>query len=87
MFSIDATHNERLGRYINDSCLRDSQCNVKPMVFKLDCSGKPHILFFAKRDIEIGEELRFDYDGCEMPWREVSTQNTLLTVYVNRSLA
>jgi len=31
----------------------------------------PRMRFFARKDIPAGSEIRFDYQGEEMPWRKV----------------
>lgn len=36
-------------------------------------NGDAHIVFFAKKDISVGVEIRFDYNGHDMPWRQVCT--------------
>mmetsp|Transcript_8755 Transcript_8755/g.14382 ORF Transcript_8755/g.14382 Transcript_8755/m.14382 type:complete len:102 (+) Transcript_8755:2410-2715(+) len=59
MFVIDATALGNVARFFNHSCspnMRTHQIYVPPAPY-------PHIGFFALRDIEIGEELTFDYAG------------------------
>ena len=54
---VDATNdNGRLGRIINHS---KTSPNLKSEVFTH--KDKPHIVFFAKSNIEQGQELLFDY--------------------------
>jgi SET domain-containing protein len=67
-YSIDATSNSRMGRYVNDSPRKAANCIAKAMIF----SGKPRVLLFALRDITSGSELRYDYGGGFHPWRKVS---------------
>jgi len=56
-----------LGRLINDNHRKP---NCRPKVQVVD--GKPHLVFFAIKDISYGEELLFDYgDTGNFPWREV----------------
>ena len=54
---VDATNdNGRLGRIINHS---KTSANLKSEVFTHN--EKPHLVFFAKSDIQKGQELLFDY--------------------------
>ena len=71
-FSIDATHSSRLGRFVNDSPRRYSNCVPKAMWI----CGKPRLLFFAGKRISPGTELRYDY-GTQSLWRKVC--NVLLS--------
>jgi len=68
-FSIDATTNSRLGRFVNDSALQETLCNARAVAMILE--HLPRILFFARKEIAAGSEIRFDYQGEDMPWREV----------------
>lgn len=52
---IDATMAGNNARFINHSC--DPNCYSKPV----DILGKEHIIIFALRIIEVGEELTYDY--------------------------
>ncbi|XP_023313406.1 N-lysine methyltransferase KMT5A-like, partial [Trichogramma pretiosum] len=55
--NIDATDDDgSFGRLINHSFDE----NVYPIVWTSD-QNKPHIIFFAKRDIAIGEEIVYNY--------------------------
>lgn len=54
--SIDATkESDRLGRLVNHS----KKGNLKTRTFLVEES--PHLVLFADRDIEPGEELSYDY--------------------------
>jgi len=54
---VDATvDNGRLGRLVNHSKLK---ANLQTRIF--EHQGVPHIMFFAARDIDTGEELLYDY--------------------------
>lgn len=70
-YSLDATDNERLGRYVNDEPSRSAACNC--FVKKMFLLGQPRILVFAKKSISAGTELRYDYGGgaANLPWRKV----------------
>lgn len=67
-FSIDASHNNRLGRFVNDSPQKFANTVAKTM----EVDGVPHVALFALTDIPSGVELRYDYGGsCNLPWRNV----------------
>lgn len=66
-FSIDATNDEHLGRYVNDAPKKEANCVAKPVMML----GEPHVILFALRDIKSGCELRYDYGGGDLPWRKV----------------
>jgi len=65
IFSINGTNTDRLARYVNDSPRRFANC-VPKAFFML---GKPRVLIFALCDS--GTELRYDYGGSALPWRQV----------------
>jgi len=70
-FSLDASSNNRLGRYANDAKARSRACNcyVKTLIVE----GKPHNILFASKDIAAGQEIRYDYGGgSALPWRKAS---------------
>ena len=55
--SIDATKdNGRLGRLVNHS---KKSPNVVTKVLEVD--GHPYLCLMAARDVEVGEELQYDY--------------------------
>lgn len=64
--SIDATDSRRLGRFVNDSPKKFSNCIPKSFII----NGKPHVLLFSNQKIEAGTELRYNYGG-DLPWRKV----------------
>lgn len=66
---MDASNNERLGRYVNDAPPRSRACNC--YVKAAFVNGEPHVLIFAKRMIKAGSEIRYDYGGKDLPWRKV----------------
>ncbi|CAH1265907.1 SETMAR [Branchiostoma lanceolatum] len=55
---VDPTYIGNVGRYINHSCAP----NLLMLPVRVD-SEVPKLALFAGRDIEIGEELSFDYSG------------------------
>lgn len=65
--SIDASANERLGKFVNDSPRRYANCTAKAMLI----DQQPHVLLFACKDIPAGSELRYDYGGGNLTWRKV----------------
>ena len=70
LFSIDATFEERLGRYVNDS-LKYANCMMKPLYIKEDL----HLCLFAIKDIGEAEELRYNYNAPGMNFRKVCQSN------------
>lgn len=64
-FSIDATYrHDCLGRSVNDA----SKSNT--VMKKVILRGIPHLALFATQDIEIGDEITYDYgDGNNLWWR------------------
>lgn len=52
---VDATKKGNLGRLINHSC--DPNCTAKIIMI----SGEKKIVIYAKQDIELGEEITYDY--------------------------
>lgn len=74
-FSIDATDNMRLGRFVNDAPRKTANCSPKALFV----DGKPHVVFFAVKDIKAGEELSFDYGGGPLPWRNVKVKRYALS--------
>lgn len=67
VFSIDATHNQRMARFVIDSPRKFANCCAKPLFV----DGMPHVVLFAAMEIEPGTELRYDYGGTYLPWRKV----------------
>lgn len=68
-YSIDGTDNTRLGRYVNDSPRRFANCYTKMIMV----DARPHIAIFAGQDLPAGVEIRYDYGGGDLPWRNVSS--------------
>ena len=66
--SIDATKSKQKARYANDASPLDPRQNAIVKMAKVD--GEPHVAIFAKRDIEKGEEIRYDYGVPTLPWRQ-----------------
>lgn len=54
-------------KYVNDSPKQFANCVAKPIWL----CGKPHVILFASVEIKAGTELRYDYGGLQMPWRQV----------------
>ncbi|EDR10511.1 histone methyltransferase, partial [Laccaria bicolor S238N-H82] len=52
---VDATKKGNLGRLINHSC--DPNCTAKIITI----SGEKKIVIYAKQDIELGDEITYDY--------------------------
>ena len=56
LYSIDATMDKRLGKFVNDS--PNAFCNAKMKLHVLD--GQPHLLLYAIKDIPSGTEIRYE---------------------------
>lgn len=52
---------------VNDA--KESLANCK--MRKVLVGSKPILCLFAKRPIEIGEELRYNYGVADLPWRKL----------------
>ncbi|XP_056016478.1 serine-aspartate repeat-containing protein F-like [Ostrea edulis] len=68
-FCIDATENRSFGRLLNDE---HKKPNCKATIIEED--GKPHVYFVAVRDINTGEELRYNYGPGIYSWRTSKTR-------------
>ena len=66
-FSIDASNNDRIGRFVNDSPRRMANSIAKSILV----NDTPRIVLFAAHDIDANIELRFDYGTGGLPWRTV----------------
>ena len=65
---IDATEDKNcLARYINDS--NNEKPNARTKIYT-DRSGKKHIQIVCCREINVGDEIHYDYKGEFMPWRK-----------------
>lgn len=60
-YRIDATFHEkgRLGRFCNHDSAKDANTQAE----RIEVDGKPAIILVAKKKINIGDEIRYDY--CE----------------------
>ncbi|CAB3992383.1 N-lysine methyltransferase SETD8-like, partial [Paramuricea clavata] len=63
---VDATFASGLGRLVNDSEHKMANCLIK----KIEINGQPRLAIYAKRDLNMGEELRYDYGVKDLPWRK-----------------
>ena len=70
--SIDATKEDKsLGRLINHS---RQHSNLIPQVVEDDIDGKSRVIFKSSKDVNVGDELLYDYGErrreCmkELPW-------------------
>ncbi|XP_022106564.1 uncharacterized protein LOC110987795 isoform X2 [Acanthaster planci] len=71
-YSIDAFDSTCLARWINDDW-KTPNCIMKKMVFH---DRTPHLCLFSLCDIDVDEELRYDYGVADLPWRNESVQPT-----------
>ena len=75
--TIDATENNRhLGRLVNDGMGWMNLLIVWWECYLVHMPHPPCICLFALKDIEPGEELRYDYGNPMLPWRRVSIKWT-----------
>jgi len=77
--SIDASHGERLGKYVNDAPKKEANCVAKSKFL----NGKPCVLLFAAKDIAPNSQLLYDYGGKELPWRMVRLRNALFILILS----
>ncbi|XP_030833568.1 uncharacterized protein LOC115920925 [Strongylocentrotus purpuratus] len=66
---IDASDTNHLARLVNDSAPSKRSCNAR-MRKIISCSGTLHLCLFSLRDIEQGEEIRYDYAAKGLSWRK-----------------
>jgi SET domain-containing protein len=80
---IDATETfDRLGNMVNDGKGEEQNCNMKLVVI----NNQPHLCLFAVRDIQIGEELLYDYgDNFGNLWWRKQVLLYTLYFYVTRT--
>lgn len=64
-YSVDGTYASGLGRLVNDAEAKNANCKIKKLVIH----DRPHLAIYAKRNIEVNEELRYDYGVKDLPWR------------------
>ena len=62
-WTIDATHNESLGKFINDS-----KYFANGVMKKLLIADLPRLCLFALKNIDVNEEIRYCYGEAEFPW-------------------
>lgn len=68
-FSIDATDDPsdvklKYGRLINHGVKKAANAKVKVV----DIDGTPHLFICARREIQVGEEILYDYGVSNLPW-------------------
>lgn len=56
-----------MGRYINDAPRHENECNAN--IEKIIVDYKPALVLFARRFINAGEEIKYDYGVKNLPWR------------------
>ena len=74
-FSIDGTYANKMGNFVNDA-QHFSNCEVSIVLVK----EIPHLCLFAISNMEIGEELRYDYgeESKKLWWRKHVSISTSL---------
>ena len=69
---MDATNNDRLGRFVNDSPEANSKMKV------IQVKHKPRLCLFADEFIKKGQEIRYDYDAPDLWWRITNVSSLFL---------
>ena len=64
---------------VNNAVHNDLEENCKMNVVVVN--RRPHLCLFTTRDIPAGEELRYDYNVPNLPWRKVSTNKQVNVAY------
>lgn len=65
-YSVDATFSPRLGKMVNDATGKQQNAAMR----QITVDGKLHLAMFAIKDVEEGEEVRYDYGVRDLPWRK-----------------
>lgn len=65
LFGVDATNATCLGRNVNDSLVRFSNCTMKKVI----CNSKAQLVLFSIKEIKAIDELRYCYCDESLPWR------------------
>lgn len=76
ILSLDATFSDGLGRLVNDDPLHKANCVMK----KIKGGNKVYLVLCAIKNIEKGEELRYDYGVKDLPWRQLKGIVTQLLI-------
>lgn len=67
-FSVDATNEIfSMGRMANDAAQGQNEENSAMKIVVVERC--PRLCLFAIRDIQVGEEIRYDYGVPNLPWR------------------
>lgn len=72
----------RKGRLCNDGIEEEKNCCLR--IVTVD--NIPHLCIFALRDVNNGEELRYDYGVSNLPWRRKVCFYIVLTCFCARSV-
>lgn len=65
---IDATHDSGYGRFMNDD---NKDPSLKVEIIEVE--GIIYPIFFARRDIQMNEEITYNYGSGSYFWREKGT--------------
>ncbi|XP_073787868.1 uncharacterized protein isoform X2 [Danio rerio] len=80
---VDAAREDgSLGRLINDNHINT---NSKMKIINVD--RKPYLCLFATKDISPGQEITYNYDVSEWPWRNKVTSDTEIQTSTSLSCA
>ncbi|XP_077974938.1 uncharacterized protein LOC120330366 isoform X1 [Styela clava] len=66
IFCIDAQETDCICKYANDDWN-----NPNATMKKIVVEDVPHLCLFARRDINVGDEIRYDYNYPNAPWRKI----------------
>ena len=75
--SIDGTNNNCFGHFLNDICRSKANALCDKVVIR----NIPHVVFYAKTNIQAGDEIRYDYGVAGLEWRKVSTFISELIIF------
>ncbi|KAL5013701.1 hypothetical protein ScPMuIL_007971 [Solemya velum] len=81
---IDATFDPfelRKARFVNDGIGEEQNCRM--VVVMVD--KKPHLCLFSTKNIQIGDELRYDYGVPNLPWRKKKSTSKLVNCHIHIS--
>ncbi|XP_057687303.1 N-lysine methyltransferase KMT5A-A-like [Corythoichthys intestinalis] len=77
-----AKEDDSLGRLVNDDH-KHPNCKMKMIVTE----GKPHLCLFALRDLDVGEEITYDYGPADWPWRKKDKGQSTVTKTAEREIS
>lgn len=64
--SINASQISSVAKMINDDIPRRANCRMKKLIIE----EKPHLCLYSSKDLQIGDQLFYDYGVGDLPWRK-----------------